>query len=129
MNRAGPSSAAGLPVIRGCRPTDIIRARRPRHCAAGRGRALAYSKKSLRAAVSRAEDVARVVDDERVGHDEMRPCRELRPVRKVVVVAIGVVDEAALFDDELARVDAHLAAVPAQRAVDPSSSGWTRSRA
>ncbi len=43
-----------------------------------------------------------------------------RPVGEVVVVAVEVVDEPAFLDDQLARVDAHLAAVPAQRPLTDS---------
>ena len=63
-----------------------------------------------------ARHVARVVDDEAVGHDQVGPSEHARPVRQIVVVAVGVVQEPALLDDELAGVHAHLAAVPADRA-------------
>ena len=69
----------------------------------------------LRAAVSGAHDVARIVGDERVRHHEMALAVNLGPVGQVVAVAIGVVEETAFLGDELARVDAHLAAIPAQR--------------
>src|SRR5262249_61128094 len=69
-----------------------------------------------RASESLGEDVAAVVVDERVGHDEMPPSLHVDEIGQVVVVGVGVVDEAALLDDELARVDAGaVAAVPAER--------------
>ena len=77
--------------------------------------AIAYSRKCSGRAVALRQHEARVVDDERVRHDEVRPAVHGRPVRQVVAVALGVVDEAALLDHELARVDAHLARVPAER--------------
>src|SRR5581483_4188568 len=59
------------------------------------------------------EDEARVVVGERVGHDEVPLAARLDEVGQVVVVGVGVVDEPALLDDELAGVDARRPAVVA----------------
>jgi len=60
-----------------------------------------------------------VVGVERVRHDEVRhPAAravDAGPVRQVVRVAVGVVQEAAVLDDQPARVGAVAARVPAQR--------------
>src|SRR5262245_21677057 len=64
------------------------------------------------------ENVAAVVVDERVRHHEVPVAVHLGEVGEVVVVGIRVVDEAALLDEQLARVDARsVAAVPAERAL------------
>src|SRR5207247_2730212 len=57
-----------------------------------------------------------VVVGERVGDDEVRAALHRRPVGELVVVRVGVVEEAALLDEQLARVDARsVATVPAER--------------
>src|ERR1700681_918026 len=71
--------------------------------------------KVFRAAVPLRDHEPRVVDDQGVGRHEVRLSIHSRPIGEVVVVAIEVIDEAAFLDDQLAGVDAHLAAVPAQR--------------
>ena len=62
---------------------------------------------------------AHVVRVEGVRHDQMRlqsfGCRDDGPVRKVVGIAVGVVDEPAVLDDERARARAVAARVPAGR--------------
>ena len=59
---------------------------------------------------------AHVVGVERVRDDEVRLRRPtLHPVRQVVGVGVGVVEEAAVLDDESARVRAVAAGVPADR--------------
>src|SRR6266705_3325576 len=69
-----------------------------------------------RAAEALGEDVAAVVVDERVRDDEMALALDLGEVGEVVVVGVRVVDEAALLDHQLARVDARaVTAVPAER--------------
>ena len=69
----------------------------------------------LGAGVALGEDVAGVVHDQPVGHHQVGPAVDPGPVGQVVVVAVGVVEEAALLRDQLSGVDAHLAAVPAER--------------
>src|SRR5688572_3341661 len=65
---------------------------------------------------------ARVVERERIRDDEPLPLAHLRVVRQVVVVRIAVVDEAAMLDDELARVLARtVAAIPAKRPLSRES--------
>ena len=57
-----------------------------------------------------------VVVGQRVGHDEVRPTLHRLPVRELVVVRVGIVEEAAFFDEQLPGVDARsVAAVPAER--------------
>ncbi len=63
---------------------------------------------------------AHVVGVERVGHHQVRLALahggfDLGPEGQVVAVVVGVVDEAAVLDDEAARVGAVAAGVPAQR--------------
>src|SRR6266540_1367166 len=58
----------------------------------------------------------RVVGGEAVGHHQVRALVHAHPVGQLVVVGVGVVEEAALLDDELPRVHARpVAAIPAQR--------------
>src|SRR5579862_2159270 len=45
----------------------------------------------------------------------MAAAQDRRPVREVVAVVIRIVEEPTLFHDQLASVDAHLAAVPPDR--------------
>src|SRR5581483_3460547 len=62
------------------------------------------------------EDVAAVVVDHAVRHDEVALALHLGEVGEIVVVGVGVVDEAPLLHEQLARVHAGaVAAVPAER--------------
>ena len=62
---------------------------------------------------------AHVVGVERVRDDEMglasASCLDERPVRQVIRVAVRVIDEAAVLDDECARARAVAAGIPAGR--------------
>ena len=58
---------------------------------------------------------AHVVGVQGVGHDEVGPTRDLDPVGQVVGVGVGVVEEAAVLDDEAARIGAVPTGVPAER--------------
>ena len=60
---------------------------------------------------------AHVVGVERVGHDELRPALDHGPPGQLVIVVVGVVEEAAILGDEAAGVGAGAAGVPAQRAL------------
>ena len=68
--------------------------------------------------VARAEALWRsklhVVVVERVGHHQVRAAGLDDPVRQVIVVGVGVVEEAALLDDQPPRVGAQAAGVPAE---------------
>src|SRR6476646_9436717 len=60
-----------------------------------------------------------VVRVQRIGHDELRPAALVPVPRvvpgKVIVVVVGIVDEPAVLDHELARVRAGAPGVPAER--------------
>src|SRR2546421_402072 len=59
----------------------------------------------------------RIVDVERIGHDEQRLAADGQPIGKIVVVGIGVVDEATLLDNETAGLRAYAALVPSERSL------------
>src|SRR5262249_33844452 len=46
----------------------------------------------------------------------MRTATDLGPVRQIIVVAVGIVEETALLDDEFAGVGAHFPTIPAEGA-------------
>ena len=60
-------------------------------------RSLGEVDEVLRAAEALRKQIATVVDHERVRHDQVRPALDERPVGQVVVIAVGVIDEAALL--------------------------------
>src|SRR5258706_4707974 len=68
----------------------------------------------LRAAIACPQDIARIVDHERIRHDQMSSAMHFGPVRQIIIVGVGIVEEATLLDDELPGVDAHFSAVPAE---------------
>ena len=80
-------------------------------------RILQVVEESLARREPRRDRELHVVVVERVRDDEMRLPADPRPVRQVVVVCVGVVQEAALLDDQPPRVDRRrIAAVPPVRA-------------
>jgi hypothetical protein len=65
---------------------------------------------------------AHVVGVQRVGNDEVRMRaavrgRDVGPERQIVAVVVGVVQKAAMLDDETARVRAVATGVPAERRI------------
>jgi hypothetical protein len=71
----------------------------------------------VRRAPERPVDEPHVIGGKGVGDDEVTLSAHLHVVGEVVVVSVGVVEEASLLDEQLARVLArHPSAVPADRA-------------
>src|SRR5690606_4690417 len=56
-----------------------------------------------------------VVVVERVGDDEVALAIDRDPVGQVVVIGIGIVEEAAVLDDQLPGIAAQAAGIPADR--------------
>ena len=72
--------------------------------------------KIARAAVSLRHDKSDIVVGQRIGHDQMARAGDFDMIGEIVVIGVGVVNEAAFLDQQFARVDRRtIAAIPAKR--------------